>query len=139
MRAVGNDLEVHVPTPAQEAARDLSRAREDAREDLMRARHLLSKFLLRKGVVYEAGRRAWTKAHREWLSRIRLPDPLEQLVLEWIGYTFLDSFMRFTSNREEREPYARPEASKALHRRVQAAGGGTLRVREAETGDRERV
>lgn len=35
--AVGNVVEVAVPTPAQEAARDLSRAREDCREDLMRA------------------------------------------------------------------------------------------------------
>ena len=82
MLAVGNVVEVHVPSPAREAARDLSRSREDAREDLMRARHLLSKFLLRKGVVYESGRRAWTKAHGEWLSRVRLADPLEQLVLE---------------------------------------------------------
>ena len=38
--AVGNIVEVHIPAPAEEAARDLSRAREDCREDLMRARHL---------------------------------------------------------------------------------------------------
>ena len=81
MLAVGNVVEVAVPTTAMEAARDLARAREDCREGLMRARHLLSKLLLRKGIVY-GGRTAWTKAHREWLSRVELADPCERLVLE---------------------------------------------------------
>ena len=81
MLAVGNVVGVAVPTPAMEAARDLARAREDCREDLMRARNLVSKLLLRKGVVYGDGK-AWTKRHREWLSRIELPDPCERLVLE---------------------------------------------------------
>jgi len=62
---------VRVPEPIDEAARDLVRAREDARADLMRARHRLSKLLLRHGVVYEAGR-AWTGAHDAWLRRQRL-------------------------------------------------------------------
>lgn len=81
MLAVGNVVEVAVPTPAMEAARDLARAREDCRQDLMRARHLLSKLLLRKGVVYDGGS-TWTKAHERWLSRVELPDPCERLVLE---------------------------------------------------------
>ena len=42
MLAVGNVVEVAVPSPAVEAARDLARAREDCRHDLTRARHLLS-------------------------------------------------------------------------------------------------
>lgn len=81
MLAVGNVVEVAVPTEAMEAARDLARAREDCRHDLMRARHLLSKFLLRKGVVYPGGV-AWTKAHREWLSGLEFADPCERLVFE---------------------------------------------------------
>ena len=40
--------EVHPPSEADEALRDLCRAREDVREDLMRARHRLGKFLLRR-------------------------------------------------------------------------------------------
>lgn len=80
MLAVGNIVEVWCPTPGQEAARDLARARADAREDLMRARHLLSKMLLRKGLVYP-GRSAWTKAHREWLRSVELPEPAERLVM----------------------------------------------------------
>src|SRR6266568_3814423 len=42
---------IHVPSPEVEAARDLVRAREDARLDRMRDRHRLSKFLLRHGHV----------------------------------------------------------------------------------------
>jgi transposase len=46
---IGEISTVRVPTEAQEAARDLVRAREDARGDLMRARHRVSKLLLRRG------------------------------------------------------------------------------------------
>nr|WP_308196858.1 IS110 family transposase [Sinomonas terrae] len=59
---------VAVPTISQESARDLVRAREDCRGDLMRARHRLSKLLLRHGIVYEGGD-AWTGAHDAWLRK----------------------------------------------------------------------
>jgi transposase len=53
--------------PAEaEAARDLTRARDQLRCDLMRSRHRVSKLLLRKGRVYEGS--AWTGAHRRWLA-----------------------------------------------------------------------
>src|SRR5574337_1418434 len=48
-------VSVRVPTVAQEAARDLVRAREDVRVDLMRIRHRISKLLLRHGHVYYGG------------------------------------------------------------------------------------
>src|SRR3954469_10644155 len=51
---LGEITAVRVPGPDEEAARDLVRAREDARGDLMRARHRLSKLLLRHGAVYDA-------------------------------------------------------------------------------------
>jgi transposase len=60
---------VAVPSVAQESARDLVRAREDARGDLMRARHRLSKLLLRQGHVYSGGH-AWTDKHDAWLRQI---------------------------------------------------------------------
>ena len=66
---LGEITPVRVPGPEEEAARDLVRAREDARGDLMRARHRLSKLLLRHGVVYDAT--AWTRAHDAWLRRQR--------------------------------------------------------------------
>jgi len=65
---------VTVPSIEQEAARDLVRAREDCRGDLMRARHRLSKLLLRHGQVYVPASdhgQAWTLAHDQWLRRLR--------------------------------------------------------------------
>ena len=66
---LGEITPVRVPELEEEAARDLVRAREDARGDLMRARHRLSKLLLRHGMVYDAT--AWTRAHDGWLRRQR--------------------------------------------------------------------
>jgi transposase len=63
---------VSIPTVEQEAARDLVRAREDCRGDLMRARHRLSKLLLRHGIVYSGGD-AWTGKHDQWLRHEALP------------------------------------------------------------------
>jgi transposase len=65
---------VRVPTVAQEAARDLVRAREDVRVDLMRIRHRISKLLLRHGHVYYGGQ-AWTGKHEQWLDHIDFGGP----------------------------------------------------------------
>lgn len=80
--AGGHLTPVRAPTPAEEGARDLCRAREDARQDRMRARHRLAKFLLRRGLVYAEGRKAWTGAHRAWLGRLAFADPGEQAVFD---------------------------------------------------------
>ncbi len=66
--------EVIVPDPGQEAARDLVRAREDTRGDLMRARHRVSKLLLRQGIHYTGGD-TWAQAHTAWLYRQRFDSP----------------------------------------------------------------
>jgi transposase len=64
---------VEVPSAEREAARDLVRARDDVRGDLMRARHRVSKLLLRQGVVWSGGH-AWTGVHQRWLEqRFGLP------------------------------------------------------------------
>src|SRR5215216_4108128 len=62
---------VRVPGVEEEALRDLARARESVRVDLMRCRHRLSKLLLRHGIRFEGGR-AWTERHRAWLAGIEL-------------------------------------------------------------------
>lgn len=72
---------VSVPTQDQESVRDLVRAREDARGDLMRARHRLSKLLLRQGIVY-CGGQAWTDVHDAWLRRQRFDSPALQMTYE---------------------------------------------------------
>ncbi len=72
---------VHPPSEADEAVRDLCRCREDAKEDLMRVRHRLSKMLLRRGQVYRSGSN-WTQRHREWLGRQRFEHAADQAVFE---------------------------------------------------------
>jgi transposase len=71
---------VRVPGPAEEALRDLVRARETVRVDLMRCRHRLSKLLLRHGVHFEDGP-AWTQRHRAWLAQVDLGWPAAQATL----------------------------------------------------------
>ncbi|MGB3910084.1 MAG: IS110 family transposase [Pseudolysinimonas sp.] len=72
---------VAVPTADQEAARDLVRAREDCRGDLMRARHRLSKLLLRHGIVYADGA-AWTTKHDRWLAAQHLTGAATQAAFD---------------------------------------------------------
>jgi transposase len=64
-----------VPSVEEERFRDLVRAREDVRGDLMRARHRLSKFLVRQELVYAGPGNPWTTMHRRWLGRLRFADP----------------------------------------------------------------
>lgn len=71
---LGQITSVRVPGNADVAARDLVRVREDVRGDLMRARHRISKLLLRHGLVYSSGN-AWTDAHHTWLHRQHFDNP----------------------------------------------------------------
>jgi transposase len=58
---------VQVPEERMEARRELFRCHEQARGDLMRARHRTSKMLLRHGRVWSGGS-TWTQRHRAWLA-----------------------------------------------------------------------
>lgn len=78
---LGQITPVRIPGSADEAARDLVRAREDIRADLMRARNRISKLLLRHGLVYSGGQ-AWTDAHHTWLHRQHFEHPALQAAYE---------------------------------------------------------
>ena len=65
---------VRVPSCEEEALRDLVRAREDIRGDLMRARHRMSKLLLRHDVRFDGTAATWTTHHRRWLAAVDLGD-----------------------------------------------------------------
>jgi transposase len=71
---------VQPPTPADEAVRDLARARDDAREDLQRCRHRLGKLLLRRGLHYPG--RNWSQAHRRWVDRLTWTHAAERAVVD---------------------------------------------------------
>ena len=72
--AIGEVAEVHVPDEGCEAARDLSRALADARNDVCAAKQRLSKFLLWHGFCYPRKDKSgkplgtWTRAQRKWID-----------------------------------------------------------------------
>lgn len=80
--AAGELHRVAVPSVEGEALRDLVRAREDLRGDLMRARHRLAKLLLRHEVRFDGPQANWTQAHLGWLAGVRLAQPGSQRALE---------------------------------------------------------
>ena len=89
MLSVGNVVEVWVPDDECEAARDLSRALDDAREEVARSKQMLSKFLLRHGLVFDEtnarGQRKknWTAAHWAWIRRVEFAEKADNDVLAY--------------------------------------------------------
>jgi transposase len=80
LHAAGQLRAVLVPAPELEALRDLVRAREDLRGDLMSARHRISKLLLRQGLVWAGPGETWAQRHLQWLSKVRFEQPLLEVV-----------------------------------------------------------
>lgn len=81
LHRAGELTAVNVPDAADEAMRDLCRARTDAVQDLRRGRAQLKAFLLRNGYRY-TGKSAWTEAHRRYLRELVLPHAAQRVVLE---------------------------------------------------------
>ena len=119
MLSVGNVVEVWVPDDGCEAARDLSRALDDAREDLKRCKQRLSKFLLRHGYVFSettpTGRRKgnWTAAHWAWIKSISFPEKADDDVLAY----YVDAVRRAMEDRARLERLVEAEASKPRWKR----------------------
>ena len=67
----GDLTAVRVPGAADEAVRDLVRAREDAVRECRSARYRLKALLLRNGIS-DAGKSAWTGAHLHWLATLKM-------------------------------------------------------------------
>ncbi|UFT98216.1 IS110 family transposase [Radiobacillus kanasensis] len=78
----GELTSIYVPTEEDEALRDLVRAREDAKEDELRAKHRLTKFLLRYNIHPPKGIRKWTYRYREWLHSLKFDRSSTQIVFQ---------------------------------------------------------
>jgi transposase len=74
----GDLTAVWVPDEGSEALRDLVRAREAAKQDQLRARHRLSKFLLRTGQRPAQGMKAWTQAYMVWVRQIHFAQKAQE-------------------------------------------------------------
>jgi transposase len=129
-----------VPAPAEEAVRDLLRARQDEREDILRARHRLSKFLLRHGRVFGEGT-AWTGRHMAWLARQHFDEPAAERTL---GHYRAELDMRLASLKlldaellaiAGREPFAPTVARLCALRGIAELSALTIAV---EVGDFKR-
>jgi transposase len=79
--AAGELTLVTIPSVEREQLRDLVRCREDIRADLVRARHRIGNFLLRREIYWEGPGEAWTRKHRSWLTSIRFADHASQATL----------------------------------------------------------
>ena len=66
--------EVHPPSESDEALRDLCRCRDSVRDDLLRARHRLGKFLLRRHSIFSGSKHHWGTRHMRWLEQLRFDD-----------------------------------------------------------------
>lgn len=82
MLSTGNIPAVAIPDPEQEAAKDLVRMRESARVALTAAKLRFSHFLLRKGHVYEKGKKTWTKTYEDWLRHLKFETALDRAVFD---------------------------------------------------------
>jgi transposase len=74
LHRAGELVAIRIPTVAEEAVRDLCRARADMVQDRTRARQRLSNFLLRHGRPWRGGN-AWTLTHERWLLQQRFEQP----------------------------------------------------------------
>lgn len=114
MLAVGNVVPVWVPDDECEAARDLSRALEDARQEAQRAKQLLSKFLLRHGLVFDERHpggtrvRNWTRAHWEWIRSVRMPERADAETLLY----YIDRALRAEEEKRRLERLVAEEAAR---------------------------
>ena len=72
---------VHIPSPTEEAFRDVVRAWHQAKWDVTKAKQRLAHFLLRNDIRY-TGKTPWTAAHRRWLSELVLPSAAQQIVFQ---------------------------------------------------------
>jgi transposase len=105
---------VRIPDEKQEALRDLLRARDDARRDVLRSHQRLNGLLLRHGYHFGAGNR-WTQKHWAWIKAIRMEEPIVQTVVaEYITAVESREEQRARYDRKIEETAERPEYAKKV-------------------------
>jgi transposase len=131
---------VRVPSCEEEALRDLVRAREALRGDLMRGRQRLSKLLLRHDVIYEDTASAWTTRHRAWLTKLDLGGGAQLTLLDYLHaidamVTRRDALQTAIGELVPGSPWAQPVARLRCLRGIDTLSAVGLC---AEVGDFER-
>jgi transposase len=91
LHRAGELTAVWVPDGAQEALRDLTRAREDMKHLQRQTKQRLLGFLLRHGKRFE-GKDNWTQAHFRWFEEVKFEQPVQQIVFQ----EYVDSVQAIT-------------------------------------------
>lgn len=131
LHRAGELVAIRVPAVAEEAVRDLCRARADMVIDQTRARHRLGKFLLRHGRVWRAGDN-WTLKHQAWIAAQRFDDPALTTTFEHYRATLSARESALTAIESDlvpwftRQPFADPVARLSAYRGITQLGALTL-------------
>ncbi len=137
LHRAGELTPVYVPTEEDEALRDLVRARGDATRALRTAKQQLSAFLLRHDIIY-SGKTKWTKAHFNWLARVAMPYPAQQIVFQEYIDTVTDCINRVQRLTEQIRLQSQQSSRYELIKALQSMRGISLIVAAtiaAELGD----
>lgn len=135
---VGELTEIRVPGLPEEAVRDLTRAREAAVCDRLKARNRLSMFMLRHGRVFRARRKNWGVDHEKWLGAQTFELPVQQYSFEAHVRTVreaqarVEELSRHVELLAQEEPYRTPVSYLRCLRGVETLTAMTL---IAETQD----
>jgi transposase len=130
--ASGLLTEVRPPSEQDEAVRDLTRCRLAMKADQMRARHRLSKLLLRRGIHYTAGKKAWTDTYHKWLGTLRFENPIDQFVFDQSRLAVEQAMQRIEQIEAELQrvsqsaPYAAPVGWLRCFRGIDTVAAMTL-------------
>ena len=109
----GQLTEVYAPDVEQEAAREITRCRHAAQEDLKRARHQLVTFLTRHAYIYSPGYH-WTQQHNRWLRSLQFDSSDLQEVFDWYYLQVQHAQQRLAALDKEVEALAERPAYKEI-------------------------
>jgi transposase len=123
---------IRIPTPAEEALRDLVRAREDLQSDRRIARQRIRSFLLRYGRRYPAGGSRWSFRFEVWLRALRFAEPAAQAAFDHLvgAYSVRDAQLAAIDKQIEeaasREPLAADVARLRAFRGIDTLAAVTI-------------
>lgn len=129
----GELVAIRVPSPLEEAVRDLCRTRGDMVEDQTRARNRLTKFLLRHSRVWRGGSN-WTVKHEAWLAALRFDEPALQTTFDHYRSVVLSRDAQLAAVESDlkrwigAEPFAGAVRRLAAYRGVTAMGALSLQA-----------
>lgn len=102
---------IYVPSEDDEALRDLVRAREDVKEDELRAKHRLTKFLLRNEIKPPKGTKKWTVKYWDWLNSLKFDRSASQVAYQ----EYLQQLKEFQQRLKLLEQEIEDQAKDGIH------------------------